>query len=255
MICYLNRGFILEQAIVSMVNTYFDTMQYDRFYKNFHIKATPDHPFAKVLMNENGLNAADAFPVVVVSTYDEGKPVELADLRPQVQGIGLKKEDIAIITRYKETIVDKDKERERVIPGLFPVVEPGIIEVIEKTIEERGIIYGFSVRTYRTDKISLEIWAENGQLKNELYEHLRLLVIGNMRHILSTSKYRFFDIKIDDDSVCGQRSGAYNDQFEVLLYGANITFDVNYQIEQIVLDTAISNPARDIVMEVNNRVR
>lgn len=255
MIGYLNRGIIIEQAIVSLVNAYFDTLRYDRFYKNFHIKATLDHPFAKLLMNEQGLNAADSFPVVVVSTYDEGKPVELADLRPHTQGIGLKKDHIALITNYKETIVDKGKEKERVIPGLFPVVETSILEEINKTIEEKDIIYGVSVRTYRTDKISLEIWAENAQLKNEIYEQLRLFVIGNMRHILSTITYRFFDMKIDDDTVYGQRSGAYNDQFEILLYGANITFDVNYAIEQIVLNTDISNPTKDIIMEVNNLVR
>jgi hypothetical protein len=240
MIYYLNRGIILEQAILSVVNKYFDTMRYDRLYKNFHIKATLNHPFAKLLKNESGLNAADSFPVVVVSTYNESKPPELADFRPQVKVIGIKKEDIESITGYTETIVDNGKETERVIPGLFPVVESSILEAIEKKIEEKGIMYGLSVRTYRMDKISLEIWAENAQLKNEIYEHLRLLVIGNMKYILSALKYRLFDVHIDDNTVYGQRSGAYNDQYDdVLLHGANITFDVNYGIEQIVLNTEL----------------
>jgi hypothetical protein len=253
MICYLNKGLILEQAITALVNQYFDTMRLDSFYKNFHIKATLDHPFALILQ-EHGLNAADLFPVVVVSTYDDNKPSELINLSPQIEGIGLEQEDIDSITKYTEKIVTNGKEKERVIPGLFPIVESSILQAIKDTITERGLIYGFSVRTYRRDKISLEIWAENAQLKNEIYEYLRLFVIGNLRRIMEV-EYEFFDIKIDDDKINGQRSGAYNDQFDVILHGANITFDVNYAIAQFVLDTEIKNPSEDLLLEVINHVK
>jgi hypothetical protein len=252
-ICYLNKGIILEQAITGLVNQYFDAMRFDSFYRNFHIKATLDHPFA-ILLKEHTLNAADHFPVVVVSTYEDNKPSELIDLSPQIEGLGLEQEDIDSITRYTEKIVINGKEKERVIPGLFPVVESGVLEAIKEAIVKNGLIYGFSVRTYRRDNISLEIWAENAQLKNELYEHLRLFVIGNLRHIME-KQYEFFDIKIDDDKINGQRSGAYNDQCDVLLHGANITFDVNYAITQFVLDTEIKNPSGDLMLEVINHAK
>jgi hypothetical protein len=246
----LNKGFILEQAITDLINRYFDTMRLDSFYKNFHIKATLDHPFA-IALKEKTLNAADLFPVVVVSSYDDNKPSELIDLSPQIEGLGLEQEDIDTITKYTEKIVINGKEKERVIPGLFPIAESSILEAIKNTITKNGLIYGFSVRTYRRDRISLEIWTENAQLKNEIYEHLRLFVIGNLR-IIMEKKYEFFDIKIDDDKINGQRSGTYGDIFDVILHGANITFDVNYAITQFVLDTEIKEPSGDLLLEVIN---
>jgi hypothetical protein len=252
-ICYLNKGLILEQAVTGLANQYFDAMRLDGFYKNFHIKATLDHPFA-VLLREHTLNAADHFPVVVVSTYDDNKPSELIGLSPQIEGLGLEQEDVDGITKYTEKISARGKEKERVIPGLFPVAESSVIQAVKDTIAGNGLIYGLSVRTYRCDKISLEIWAENAQLKNEIYEHLRLFVIGNLRNILE-KQYEFYDIKIDDDKINGQRSGAYNDQFDVLLYGANITFDVNYAITQFILDTEIKNPSGDLMLEVINHAK
>jgi hypothetical protein len=253
MVCYLNRGFILEQAIVSAVNDYFETIMADQFYSNFHVRATLDHPFAQLFNKEHGLNAADLFPVVVVSTYDDGKPPDLP-MKPEVVGRGFVKNEIDIITKVTEEVTLNGKKKVRPIPGLCTVVAPEILEAIYARIGEKQIIYGFSVRLHRKDKISLEIWAENVQLKNELYEQLRLFDTGNLRHILTTPKYEVQDIKMDDDTVNGQRSGAWNDQFDVVLAGANLTFDVNYAIEQIVLDTEIENPRRDLITEVINHV-
>jgi hypothetical protein len=68
-------------------------------------------------------------------------------------------------------------------------------------------------------------------------------------------RYEFFDIKIDDDTINGQRSGAYNDQFDAVLHGANITFDVNYAVTQFVLDTEIKNPSGDLMLEVINHAK
>jgi hypothetical protein len=249
MVCYLNRGFILEQVIVVAINDYFETSKFENLYKNFHIKATLDHPFAKIFKNPKGLNAADLFPVVVVSTYNDGKPHDLP-IPPKVDGVGLNQQDIDLITRTTETVIINEKEKVRSIPGICTVVAPDVLDVIKKRIDEKKIIYGFSLKTYRMDKISLEIWSENTQLKNEIYEHLRLFVLGNLRYILTAKKYQAHDIKIDDDTVNGQRSGAWNDQFDVILAGADITFDVNYAIEQIVLDTEIDNPRRDLIMEI-----
>jgi len=248
-VCYLNRGFILEQAIVAAINDYFDTIKFENAYNNFHIRATLDHPFAKIFKKENGLKASDLFPVVVVSTYEESKPHDLP-LPPQVEGVGLYQDDIDFIAKTTETVLKDDKPKERPIPGLCTVVAPDILKAVQDHLKEKKTIYGFSVKLYRKDRISLEIWSENTQLKNEIYEQLRLFVAGNLRHILTADKYRAHDIKMDDDTINGQRSGAWNDQFDVVLAGADITFEVNYAIEQIVLDTQIDKPKRNLITEV-----
>jgi hypothetical protein len=254
-VCYLNRGFILEQAVVSMVNDYFETIKTDQIYSNFHVRATLDHPFAQLFNKEHGKNAADLFPVVVVSTYDDGRPTDLPmPMRPEIVGRGFVKKEIEIIMATTEEVTVNGKTKIKPIPGLCTVVAPETLQAIYDRIEVKGLIYGFSMRSYRKDKISLEIWSENVQLKNEIYEQLRLFVMGNFRHILTSAKYQAHDVKMDYDTVNGQRSGAWNDQFDVALAGANITFDANYAIEQIVLDTEIENPKRDLIMEVNNHV-
>lgn len=250
-VCYLNRAIILEQAIVSVVNDYFDTLKFDNLYnENYHIKATLDHPFAQIFKTSQTLNAADLFPAVVVSTYDDGKPPDLDTLRPQVQGIKLKQSDIDQIVNVKEKIIKDGKEKERNIPGLCTVVAPEVLQTIKEHITKKGEIIGFVIRAYRRDKISLDIWTDNTQLKNEIYKQLLLFTVGNLRHILTAEKYQVHDIKIDDDTIIGQPSGAYNDQFDQTLTGGSINFDVTYAVEQIVLDTAIDSPSKDIVKEV-----
>lgn len=254
MIAYLNRGFILEQAICSLIEEYIETIKFDKAYENFRVRVTLQHPFS--LIGNKGIKAADHFPAVVVSTYDDEKPHDLP-IPPQVEGIGLTKEDIDLITKTTETGIDKKtgKPVERKIPGLCVVIANETLQEIYTHIKEKKIIYGFSVRTYRMDRICLELWSENVQLKNEIYEQLRLFVFGNLRHLLTANKYRAQNIKMDDDTINGQRSGAYNDQFGVILAGASLIFDVNYAVEQIVLDTEIKEPKMDLVMEVINHAR
>lgn len=253
MICYLNRGFILEQAIVAAVNDYFETIKAENLYENFNVRATLEHPFAKVFKGGTGLKAADQFPAVVVSTNNEVKPSDLP-IRPQVQGIGLTQGDIDVIKKTTETIIKDGKEKECRIPGFCTVVAPDVLKAIEDHLAAKKISYGLSIKMYRRDTISFEIWAENAQLKNELYEQLRLFVAGNLRHILTVKKYQAYDVKLDDESVNGHRNFAWNDQFDVVLVGGDITFEVNYAVEQIVLDTQIENPKRDLIMEVINHV-
>jgi hypothetical protein len=252
-LAYLNRGFILENAICSLIEEYVETIKFDKAYANFNTRVTLQHPFAHV--GVKGAKAADYFPAVVVSTYDDEKPHDLP-IRPQVEGLGLNKDDVDFIAKTTETIPDEEtgKTVEKKIPGLCVVIAPETLKEIYGHLEKNKIIYGFSVRTYRMDRICLEIWSENVQLKNEIYEQLRLFVIGNLRHLLTAKKYQVHDVKMDDDTINGQRSGAYNDQFGVILAGASIIFDVNYAIEQIVLDTQIKNPNKDLITEVISHV-
>ena len=252
MLCYLNRGLILEQAICSIIHDYFDTLHLENKYQNFHISVTTEHPFAELYLHDN-LNAADSFPCVVVSTQEDRKPSEFEELAPnEVSGIGLSESDLEAITKTTETYYNKKgvlKTRE--IPGLCTVVDDKTLEAIRETIEKQTYCYGYSIRTRRKDTIGLEIWAENVQLKNEIYEQLRLFVTSNLRHIL-TDKYPFFDIAIFDNTIVGHRSNNYNFDFDVALSGAHISLDVNYCVEQIVLNTELTDVSKEIITEALN---
>ncbi len=255
MICYLNRGLILEQAIVAIVRDYFELLHLDNTYKNFHISVTYEHPLAELYMHE-GKNASDSFPCIVITTSDDRKPSDFSQLAPSVyEGIGINLDDLEAITTTKETYTNKKgEEKTREIPGLCTVVDEQTLEEIKATIEKQDYCYGFSVRTRRQNTISMEIWAENVQLKNELYEMLRLFVSSAMPAILS-KKYSFFDPAIFDDTIVGHPSNNYNLDFDVALSGAHISFDVDYCVEQIILNTELVEATREIITEALNYVK
>ena len=249
MMCYLNRGLILEQAIVAIVRDYFATLRLENTYKNFHISVTTEHPFAELYMHE-GKNASDSFPCVVITTSDDRKPHEFDDLAPNnIEGIGIIESDLQAITQTTETYTNKKgMKKTRDIPGLCTVIDEHTLASIRATIKKQNYCYGFSVRTRRKDKINFEIWAENAQLKNEIYEQLRLFTASTFPIILE-DKYGFFDPALFDNTIVGQRSNNYNFDFDVALNGAHVSFDVNYCVEQIVLRGCLKSRKYGIVKE------
>lgn len=244
MVCYLNRGLILEQAICNMVHEYFDALHLDTKYRNFHISVTLDHPFAELYLHDT-LNAADSFPAVVISTQEDNKPSELIEMPIHTQYVSIDETDL-------NTIINTKDSRGKSIPGLCTVVDDETIESIKETIELHGEAKGISFRSFHKDNINIEIWAENNQLKNEIYEQLRLYITGSFPEELA-KKYEFFGPVVFDASVQGHRSNNYNFDFDVALSGAHISFDVNYCIEQILIDTDATTYT-DIVTEVTNYV-
>jgi hypothetical protein len=255
-LCYLNRGIILEQVILAELHRYIAAMKLDSFYGQHHIHATLNHPFA-YLFKEQGPKAADHFPAVIVSTYEDVKDSDLNQLRPQTQGdelslIGFTGEDLDAILDIYEPELANGKQVKK--PGICVIASEESINAIRARLEESEYVYGYSLRSYRKDHISIEIWAENIQLKNELYEQLRLFVLGDLRNKL-TARYGFYDIKLDDDTVTGQRSNAWNIDFDVALAGANIRFDVTYAIEQNVMDTDWDDIHREIIIGGINHAR
>ncbi len=252
MLCYLNRGIILEQAIVALVREYFDTLHLDNTYKNFHISVTNEHPFAELYLHD-GLNASDSFPCVVITTQEDRKPGEFDDLAIlETLGVGIGESDLESILKTTETYTNKKGvEKTRDIPGLCTVVDEKTLEAIRATITKQEYCYGYSMRIRRKDSLGFEIWAENVQLKNEIYEQLRLFITGNLSHLLE-EKYPFFDIAIFDNTIVGHRSNNYNFDFDVALSGAHISLDVNYCVEQIVLNTELTEVSNEIITEVIN---
>lgn len=254
MICYINRGLILEQLLVSAIADYFKTINLEGIYKNFHVNVTNSHPFADLLAYESE-KTNDNFPAVIITTESEDKTSELMDLAPEVDAVGFDLARIEELTQNTEIIIKKGKEKQEKIPGYCNIIDSDAIETIKSVIEKQNYIYGIDIRNRRTDHVSIEIWAENNQLKNELYEQIRLFVTGNLRFILRNNKYLPYDIALFDSTISGQRSNNYNFDFSTTLCGARISFDVNYRVEQIVLDTEITGLNKDIIVEVNNHVK
>lgn len=241
--CYLNRGIILEQAIVAIINEYLKTMKINEIYQNNQIHVVLNDHFTK-LHHEQGGRSADNFPAIVVSSLDDVKDKDLSSMRPQTASwIGYKKTDI-------ESIVDiyvPGSEGNQIVPGICVVAADESINALFEKLEKNKNVYGFSTRFYRREIISIDIMAENIQLKNELYEQIRFFVLGDLRNKL-IEKYSFFDLRLDDDTVKGQRVLPFLVDHGLTLAGANVQFEVAYAIEQNVLDTEWEDVHKEIII-------
>lgn len=272
MIYYLNLGFILEQALVDIVKRYIDRQNFDNVYGNFHISVVNEHPFAHMIIDQNA-RCNDTFPSIVITSQSDSKPSDLQNMPVQYTQIGLNSDDINELINQglrEKTRINADGEVEVVkkggiiqyekIPGFILVNDDKRINKLKEIADSRtvgdvkGEVYGIAASSIRRDRVSVEIWAEQNQLKNEIYEHLRLLFISTLNDCLK-EQYAIFHPSIYDGSINGDRSSNYNFDFDSMLCGSHITFEVDYTISQIILDTEINNLSNDIIVEVMNHVK
>ena len=244
MIYFLNKGLILEQVIVRALKDYFSVSGAYDFYKNVSLNITNKHPFAKLTLDAvKGMKSeASLFPAIIVATESDGKPGELENL-VDVSGVKLTIEDVTPGENGKSPLEEK----------AYMMITQEKITAIREAIETNGQVYGVSNFIRRGDHIAVEIWAENIQLKNELYELIRLFVCGWMKESLEKT-HEEHGLTIFDKTVRGQRSNNFNVDFGIDLSGAMITFDADYLIEQTVIDTDLVDDNID-VMEVINHVK
>ena len=274
MIYYLNLGFIIEQALVDVTKAYINRLHLDSVYNNFHISVTNEHPFAHMML-EDSATANDTFPAVVITSQRDGNVPDLANMMEVTKAIKMTSKDFddlfATATRPKTHIDERTGETEIIhkrdgsvvrenVPGYVLIYDKERIDYLKELAdsrtkgEETGGIYGIKIDSRRRDNVSVEIWSENDQLKDELYEHLYLFFQCSLDRILH-EMYKFFDCAIFGNQVSGERSSNYNFDFDVVLTGSHITFSVDYNVSQIILDTDIENITTEIFWEVINHVK
>ena len=231
MIYYFNRPLILEQIVKDALIEYFQALKASEYYKNYSINITNEHPFS--LMLPDFAYNRSLFPSIVISTVNDNKPSEL-NMLSETRKLILVKEDLEELEKHGYMVCDE------------------VIKELEEVFKTHTEIIGVTKIIRRQEKIAIEIWSENIQLKNELYELIRLFIAGNMRDAMA--KYRDNNnLVIFDHTLEGDRSGNYNYDFGVTLVGARITFNADYFIEQSVVDTELKN--KNIIWEVKNYVK
>lgn len=272
MIYYLNMGFILEQALVDVIKRYIDRQHFDSLYENYHISVVNDHPFAHMIVDEHA-RANDTFPCIVITSQSDGKPTDLSNMNVQGYSVSLTSQEISdfidSLYRTKTKINDEGevvvvkKSGEPVkekIPGYMIVTDDARIQKLKEIADSRtvgeqaGAVYGVKLETRMSDHVSIEIWTENNQLKNEIYEHLRLLLSTSLETVLR-EQYEMFDCSIFNKTVHGERGSNYNFDFDTVLYGSHLTFDVDYSVSQVIIDTELNDINNDILVEVINHVK
>jgi hypothetical protein len=218
---YLNRLFIPELEIMKAFNQYLADIDIRGLYKRVTVSVTNDHPFAQLtngLISNNGkVNTSGVFPAIVITTAGEGKSAKLG---LPVDARAVKCEDTDGLEDYLAT--------------------PKVLQDMGDAISKNGYLCGAQYLFRRKDDISIEIWAENIQLKNELYDISKMFVLN----IRKTALERFVErnaIAVFDESIRGDRSNNYNFDFGTTLAGANIAFEIEYCNEIIILDSEITD--------------
>ena len=274
MIYYLNLGFVIEQALLDVTKTYIDRLHLEAVYNNFHISVVNEHPFAHMML-EDSTTASDTFPSVVITSQTDGDVPDLANLQEITNGIKMTSKDFDDLfetaTRPKTRINEETGETEIIhkrdgsvvrenVPGYVLIYDEERINYLKQLADSRtkgeevGGIYGLKIDSRLRDRISVEVWCENDQLKDELYEHLRLFFKCSLDRLLQ-EKYKFFNCAIFGNQVNGERSSNYNFDFDIVLTGSHLTFSVDYNVSQIILDTDIENITTEIFWEVINHVK
>ncbi|MCL2556854.1 MAG: hypothetical protein FWE09_00080 [Treponema sp.] len=254
MIFFLNRGLILEQEVVRALKEYFIAIDVPGLYRNFSVSVTCEHPFARLMLSASPESEARSlFPVVVVTTEEDSKPDQLSGLS-EAAAFALEPEDLAPGKDGAPSPVERR----------YDMIAPGMLDSLRAAMaaSAEGRLYGASRLIRRRDRISIEIWAENPQLKNEIYEIVRLFVMGHMGEALAAHYRRHFEelaegespLAIFDGSVGGQRGGNFCADFGAPLHGARIFFDAEYAIEQAAIDTEIAG-AKYFEAEATNHVK
>jgi hypothetical protein len=251
MVYFLNNGLILEQEIVQALKRYLAACGADRYYQNYTINVTNQHPFARLALDAaSGVQSKTSlFPAIIVAAESDGKPDGLENC-VDVSGVVLTIEDVTPAEGGGASPLEQK--------GYMMMMTAAQIADIREAIEQNGQVYGQSYMIRRSDHIAIEIWAENIQLKNELYELIRLFVCGFMKDSLEKTHEEEHGLTIFDHTVHGQRSNTFNVDFGIDLAGALITFNCDYIIEQTVIDTGITGvEANGSIngMEVINHVK
>ncbi len=235
MIFYLNKGLILEQIIVQAMQAYFETL-------GVSVHITNKHPFARLHLDDApGASIDTSFPAIVAGTQDDST---LADIEE------LAKTDSAAFTP-EDLNPSPDSGKSPLEARGYMLLTPEKLDALRAAVTEKGRLYGVSCFIRRRDKIAIEIWAQNIPLKNDLYEHVRLFIGGWMRESLEKT-HEASGLNIHENTMHGQRSSNFNTDFGAELFGALITFEADYIIEQTVIDTDLADGKIDVMDVINH---
>ncbi|MDR2786119.1 MAG: hypothetical protein LBB83_09430 [Treponema sp.] len=231
MIYFFNKGLIIETEICKALQTYFKSLGVENQYKNYTLNITNEHPWARLLMNGGDSEAASLFPAIIVASESDRHTPNNGHPMAEIEPMKLEPGDLDHLVEHGYSI------------------DESVIEKLQAEFKNRKHLYGITRIFRRSERISFEIWAENIELKNLLYEDLRLFAQGAMQDYLDPYVHKN-NLVIFDETINGQRSGTFTDSYGIVLAGANITVEADYMIEQSIIDTDLIDINNPVNVEV-----
>lgn len=230
MLIVMNKGLSIEDLLLQQLRDYFQNARFSELFPvigQVHIGL--EHPFASLMDQNSRRDMKSLFPsITIVSASDQKVP------------------ELAALNSFTLVSITKDD-----IPGIEAggyQISSGAIDWMNEFFTGNTTLYGVSGIGRLRDHVSIEIWAENIQAKNEIYSMVELFLYGPLRVAMEKT----YALEVFSDTIRGQRSGNYNFDFGQNLYGGQITFEADYIIEQTVFDSELIELNKAVWAEVIN---
>lgn len=228
MIAILYRAPVIEDIVIEECKKFLNEVRFAELFPNSPtVQVSSEHPFARLMDRAAGNPGhpydGSMFPSITIVAGEDSKTDQLASTN-RVVPVSLTKAEI-------EDLSDSSM-----------VAAPGALAWMTEWTEENGTLYGHQSTSFRSDRISFDIWSESIQLKNELHSLLIAFLTGPKRREIESSH----GIRIFDRTIHGQRSGNYNMDFGQLLYGAHLDCVADYEVSTAIFDSDITKPESSI---------
>ena len=215
----------VEEALRRVIDRHLnETVDIRTIFSNIEkINVSLIHPFEYFFARSQGAtpaqNATGLFPSVTVISEGDN-PIEVADAGRREMRIS---SDFAASL---ETELKKKTDDRGVI------CSPETVTAIKEATEGNQPVPVIGYQAHTTERISIEIWADNNIVKNRLYSILLSFLKGRAGEILLAEE----NVMILPESIVGNRSGNYNFDFGKTLFGGVVTFDVQYYTQELYFD-------------------
>jgi hypothetical protein len=207
----------VEDLLADSIKAYLLTVNWGEFYPNYaDLNISNDHPFEELLSNANDSTTPrpNLFPSITVVASNDGEVPGMAK--------GWKVESLS--SGDLDSLISDDW-----------YMPDTTLNDFKAALVAAGKVYGLSHTATWRDSVSIEIWANNAKVKNDIYNLCLAYLQGPGALGLKQSD----ELTIFSGSIQGQRSGYYNFDFGRTLFGGRISFNVDYLILQAAYDTTI----------------
>lgn len=198
---------------------FFEEVRFEKLYPNFgNLRISGTHPLAFLVDQQinNAKLPTGLFPSVTIIDDTDQKSPNIPVMTP-LKDIVIKSAEVADmeLNRDKYAISDED------------------LNALKDLTANSKELYAQGVQTYRMANMVVEIWSENPKVKNKIYDLVNGFLIGIKRFTIKEK----YNIVINEDSITGEKSGNYNYDFGMILYGAIMRFTADFAVSQYYIDT------------------
>lgn len=214
----------IEELLVKDIRDYLENdIRFNVLYPKFgHPNVSQEHPFATMTaMDLGGGNIVqnDIFPAIAVMDMSSGpNPALNTSTEPEDVKCGVPEYNDIANNRNVNIISDVD------LDAIWAVVDP---------LQGNTILWGRGVENMWRSNLAIEIWADNAKVKNVLFHILNGYFVGPRRYEFRTANNAVAFI----DSLNAEKTGVYNFDFGMMLYGAMIRISMDYVVGQYIFDT------------------